>query len=170
MHPSSTSGTQAQDYQVLWPMFGHRGRSPTTIGIKVTRSYTWCLKSYTSGVHKNARFKCQPSTPMQPFVSRDAHLLWKLMTKEERLYKDMKYARGIREKLDLDMDMDKEGATLRNWEGSKFLDKRSTQVGGASLWTFGWLHLIRAKSCACLHCISFKFDMHVCVVYASCRI
>ena len=40
----------------------------------------------------------------------------------------MKYARGIRglrEKLDLDMDMDKEGATLRNGEGSKFLDKRN---------------------------------------------
>ena len=33
---------------------------------------------------------------------------------------------------DLDMDMDKEGATLRYGEGSKFLDKRSTQVGGAS--------------------------------------
>ena len=40
----------------------------------------------------------------------------------------MKYARGIRDKLDLD----KEGATLRNGEGSKFLDKKSTQVGGAS--------------------------------------
>ena len=49
-----------------------------------------------------------------PFISSDAHLLWKLMTKGERLYKDMKYARGIREKLDLDMDTDKEGATLRN--------------------------------------------------------
>ena len=35
-------------------------------------------------------------------------------------------------KLDLDMDMDKEGATLKNREGSKFLDKRSTQVRGAS--------------------------------------
>ena len=44
----------------------------------------------------------------------------------------MKYERGIREKLDLDMDVDKEGATLNNGEGSKFLDKRSTQVGGAS--------------------------------------
>jgi len=44
----------------------------------------------------------------------------------------MKYSRGTREKLDLDMDMDKEGATLRNGEGSKFLDKKSTQVGGAS--------------------------------------
>ena len=29
-------------------------------------------------------------------------------------------------------DMDKERATLKNGEGSKFLDKRSTQVGGAS--------------------------------------
>ena len=32
----------------------------------------------------------------------------------------------------MDMDMDKEGATLEKREGSKFLDKRSTQVGGAS--------------------------------------
>ena len=32
----------------------------------------------------------------------------------------------------MDMDMDKEGATLKDVKGSKFLDKRSTQVGGAS--------------------------------------
>ena len=32
----------------------------------------------------------------------------------------------------LDMDMDKEGATLKKRGGSKFLNKRSTQVGGAS--------------------------------------
>jgi hypothetical protein len=32
----------------------------------------------------------------------------------------------------LDMEMDKEGATMKKREGSKFLDKRSTQVGGAS--------------------------------------
>jgi hypothetical protein len=30
------------------------------------------------------------------------------------------------------MDMDQEGATLKNRGGSKFMDKRSTQVGGAS--------------------------------------
>jgi hypothetical protein len=46
------------------------------------------------------------------------------------LYKDMKALEEIER---LDMDMDKEGATLRNWEGSKFLDKRSTQVGGSKL-------------------------------------
>jgi hypothetical protein len=50
-------------------MHGHRGRSPTIIGIKVTRSYTWCLKSYTSSVHQKGRFKPQPSTPMQAFAS-----------------------------------------------------------------------------------------------------
>ena len=32
----------------------------------------------------------------------------------------------------LDMDMDKEGATLKKRDGSKFLDKRSIQIGGAS--------------------------------------
>ena len=42
------------------------------------------------------------------------------MTKEEGL------VQRYHGKLDLDMDMDKEGATLRNGEGSKFLDKRST--------------------------------------------
>ena len=30
----------------------------------------------------------------------------------------------------LDMDMDKEGATLKKRDVSKFLDKRSTQIGG----------------------------------------
>ena len=50
----------------------------------------------------------------------------------------------------LDMGMDKEEATLRKVEGSKFLDKRSTQVGG-KLMNFDWLHLICAYSCACLH-------------------
>ena len=48
----------------------------------------------------------------------------------------MKYARGIREKLDLDMDMDKEGATLRNGEGSKFLDKKKYTSRGRKLMNF----------------------------------
>jgi hypothetical protein len=44
----------------------------------------------------------------QPFVSRDAHLLWKLMIKEERL------VQRYHGKLNLDMDNGQEGATLRN--------------------------------------------------------
>jgi hypothetical protein len=67
------------------------------------------------------------------------------------------------------LDMDKEEATLMNEEGSKFLHKRSTQVGEQDH-ELDQLHLICAYSCSCLHCISFKIDMHACVVYASCRI
>ena len=52
------------------------------------------------------------------------------MTKGERLYKDMKALGKIEtKKYRLDMDMDKEGATLKNVKGSKFLDKRSISRG-----------------------------------------
>ena len=49
---------------------------------------------------------------------------------------DMKALGEIKTKKQrLDIDMDKEGVTLkkRDGSGSKFLDKRNTQVGGASL-------------------------------------
>jgi len=57
----------------------------------------------------------------------------------------------------------------RKDDGSKFLNMRSTQVGGSKLMNIDCLHLICAYSCACLHCISSKFNMHACVVYASYR-
>jgi hypothetical protein len=66
---------------------------------------------------------------MLAFASMRSTPLWKLMTKGERLHKDIK-ALGEIERLD--MDIDKEGATMKNMMGSKFLDKRSTQVVGAS--------------------------------------
>jgi hypothetical protein len=50
------------------------------------------------------------------------------MTKGEILYKYMKALGAIEI---CTWTMDKEGATLKNVRGSKFLDKRSTQVGGA---------------------------------------
>ena len=62
------SHSRAQDYQVNDPCLDIGGGVPP-IGIKVTRSYTWCLKSYTSDVHQKWGFKCQPSTPMQAFAS-----------------------------------------------------------------------------------------------------
>jgi hypothetical protein len=57
-----------------------------------------------------------------------------LITKKEKLYKDMKAfkLRGRDWYRDKRWTMDKERATLRKREGSKLLDKRSTQVGGAS--------------------------------------
>jgi hypothetical protein len=68
------SPTREQDYQENDPYYDIGGGVPP-IGIKV--SYVWYLKNITSGVIptylivsiKNARFKCQPSTPMQSFVS-----------------------------------------------------------------------------------------------------
>jgi hypothetical protein len=45
----------------------------------------------------------------------------------------MKYARGIRDKLDLDIDMDKEGATLKNGEGSKILGQKKHTSRGSKL-------------------------------------
>jgi hypothetical protein len=51
----------------------------------------------------------------------------------------------------LDMKMDKEGATLKKWEGLKFLDKRSTQVGGASSWTLiGCIWYVHIQVLACI--------------------
>jgi hypothetical protein len=52
------------------------------------------------------------------------------MTKGERVYRGIEsFGREIKV---WTWTMDKEGATLKNVKGSKFLDKRSTQVGGPS--------------------------------------
>ena len=59
------------------------------------------------------------------------------------------------------MDMDKEGATLR-W--IKILGQEKHTSRGSKLMNLVCLHLICAYSCACLHCISFKFNMHACGV------
>ena len=118
-----------------WPMLWHRGGAPP-IGIKVKRSYMrylkgykWCHSNICGGVHKNARFKCQPSTPMQSFPSMRSTPFMEIDDKGGEIETKI-LQMGI-----WTWTMDKEGATLRNWEGSKFLDKRSTQAGGASSWT-----------------------------------
>ena len=59
-----------------WPMQWLRGRCPTKL---VSRSkilcvvsqelYKWCHSNIFGSVHKNARFKPQPSTLMQAFAS-----------------------------------------------------------------------------------------------------
>jgi hypothetical protein len=68
------------------------------IGIKVTRSYMWYLKSYTSNVipifgNVHKKYKIQASTiyPNASLCINEKHtFLWKLMTKGERLYEVMK--------------------------------------------------------------------------------
>ena len=73
---------------------------------------------------------------MQTFVSMRSTPFMEIDDKGGEVDKDMKYARrSIGEKLEyweLGMDMDQEGAILKNGRGSKFLNKRSRQVGGAS--------------------------------------
>jgi len=79
----------------------------------------------------------------------------------------------------LDMDMDKEGTTLRKRGGSKcnikekkwitILGQEKHTSRGSKLMNLVCLHLICAYSCAYSHCISFKFNMHACMVYASYR-
>jgi len=130
-------------------MLRHRGSAPPN-GIKV-KNPMWYLKSNSSNViptHmamsiKNTRFKPQPSIPMQSFVtmrftpfqliSSDligiTYLLWKLMTKEEKL--EQRYDHGI-SWTTKDMfqgggitDGHGQGSNIkRKDDGSKFLDKR----------------------------------------------
>jgi hypothetical protein len=69
------------------------------------------------------------------------------------------------------MDMDKEGSTLKNVRGSnwiKILGQEKHTSKGSKL-----MNLIDCIWYVYIHvlaCISFKFDMHACVVYASYRI
>jgi hypothetical protein len=53
----------------------------------------------------------------------------------------------------LDMDMDKEGETLKNVRGSNILGQEKHTSRGSKLMNIDWLHLICAYSCACLYCM-----------------
>ena len=61
-------------------------------------------------------------------------LLRSLMTKGEKFGQryEMFWTKRYKGDESASMDMDQMGATLKNRGGSKFLDKRGTQVGGAS--------------------------------------
>ena len=96
------SHTRAQVYQIDDPCYDIEGGVPS-IGIKIKDPMCGISISHTSGIYKwchfnnqvmsikNARFKPQPSTPNANLCINEKHtFLWKLMTKGERLYKDMK--------------------------------------------------------------------------------
>jgi hypothetical protein len=51
----------------------------------------------------------------------------------------------------------------------KILEQKKHTSRGSKLMNIVWLHLTCAYSCVCLHCISFIFNMHACVLYASYR-
>ena len=88
-----------------WPMLWHRGRCPTN-WYQGRRSYVWYVKGY-KWCHSNKQVvsikkcKIQASTiypKCKPLHQWEVHLLWKLMTKGDILYKDMKALGDIEEK------------------------------------------------------------------------
>ena len=106
---------KSSSVSIGWPMLSQRGvvtqidnkikeskcgisRSPT----QDTRgtSYKWYLQvvsfQQTSDVHKKCKIQASTIYPKCiPLHQWETHLLWKLMTKGERLYKDMKtFIRG----------------------------------------------------------------------------
>jgi hypothetical protein len=53
--------------------------------------YKWCHSNICGGIHKNAKFKPQPSTPMQAFASMRSTPFMEIDDKgREIVYKDMK--------------------------------------------------------------------------------
>ena len=142
MHPSPT---RAQVYQMDDPCYDLGGDVPP-IGIKIKDPMCGISRSPTNGITsgiykwwhsnnqvmsiKNAKFKPQPSTPNTNLCINEKHTFYGNWWQRGR---DCTKIWKLWERLE--MDMYKEGATLKNVKGSKFLDKRSTQVGGASSWT-----------------------------------
>ena len=104
-----------------WPMLWHRGRCPIN-WYQGQRSYVWYLKKLYKWCHsnnqvmsiKNARFKCQPSTPVQAFASIRSTTFMEINDKGGEIVQ--RYESFGRD-WDLYMDMDKVGATLRNVRG-----------------------------------------------------
>ena len=141
----------------------------------------WYLKSNSSNViptHmvmsiKNARFKPQPSIPMQSFVtmrftflqlvSSDligiTYLFWKLMTKGEKL--EQRYDHGISWTTKYMFqggeikDGHEQGSNIKKMMDQNSWTKVKHTSRGSKLMNLVCLHFIWAYSCACLHCISF---------------
>ena len=140
------------------------------ICIKVTRSYTWCLKSYTKGVHQKWSFKCQLSTPMQAFASIRSTPFMKI---------DDKWGEIVQRYESFGKDWDKEvevvhghgqrGSNIEGCERIKILGQEKHTSRWSKLMNFDWLHLICAfHMFACMAQV-LNFNIHACVVSASCR-
>ena len=128
--------------------------------------YKWCHSNNQVMSIKNARFKPQPSTPNAYLcINKKLTFLWKLMTKGERLYKDMKawlnggeivqWERWDIKEIEVGHEHGQRGSNIGEKRWIKILGQEKHTSRGSKLMNFDWLHLICAYSCACLHCISF---------------
>ena len=161
MHPSPT---RAQVYQIDDPWNDLGGVVPQ-IGIKIkdpmcgiSRSpksgiYKWCHSNNQVMSIKNARFKPQPSTPNANLCinvkhtfygnwwqrGRDCTKIWKLWERLRPRSRGWTWTWTKREQY------------WRKEMDQQFLDKRSTQVGGASSWTLiGCIWYVHSHVLACI--------------------
>ena len=131
-----------------WCQFQSNWKCPSKMKIQDSTIYpspTLCIKPQM--LHMIAYKGCSSGNPISTrgTTSSGSHwsshgqfhvvsaLLWSLMTKGER--NEQRYELSLDDKGGDEsaiMDMDQEE---QYWGGSIFLDKRSTQVGGASSWT-----------------------------------
>ena len=135
-------------YQIGWPMLWHRGRSPTTIGIKVTRSYTWCLKSYTNGVHKKYKIQAYTIYPNASLCINKKHTFMEIDDKGgEIVQRYESFGKDWDKEVEVWYGHGQRGSNI----GSKFLDKRSTQVGGqAHELVFDCIWYVHIHELACI--------------------
>ena len=114
---------------------------------------------------KNTRFKCQPSIHKCNPLYQKKHTFLEIDDKREE----------ISTKISLEVGFghgygQRRGSNIEKLRMIKILGQEKHTSRGSKPMNFDWLHLRCAYSCACLHCISFKFDKHACMLYASCRI
>jgi hypothetical protein len=101
---------------------------------------------------KNAKFKPQPSTPMQAFASMRGTHFMEIDDKGGEIVQ--RYESFMRDR-GLDMDNRQRGSNIEECEGIKIHGQEMHTSRGSKLMNFDCLHLICAYSCACLHCIRF---------------
>ena len=155
MHPSPT---RAQVYQIDDPCYDIEGGVPS-IGIKIKDPMCGISISHTSGIYKwchfnnqvmsikNARFKPQPSTPNVNLCINKKHtFLCKLMTKGERLYKNMKAlgGRDWNKEVEVGHGHGQRGSNIEEKRWIKILGQEKHTSRGSKLMNFDWLHLICA--------------------------
>ena len=77
-------------------------------------------------------FASMRSTPFMEIDDKGGEIVQRYESFEIEIIQGGEIRLKSSKKWRLDMDMDKEGAILKKRDGSKFLDKRSIQVGGES--------------------------------------
>ena len=151
-------GVPLIDIKIKDPMCGI-SRSPTS-----GTSYKWYLHvvsfQQSSDVHKKCKIQASTIYPKcKPLHQWEAHLLWKLMTKGEILYKDMKsFGRDWDKEVEVGHGHGQRGSNIEEKRLIKIFGQQKHTNRGSKLIDFDWLHLICAYSYACLHCISFQIQ------------